>query len=64
MFGAGDPNKTIPEMYLLVQSSKNPPIRAAVLQTALKNLGYDAAGIERTDVADDFVQLTIWFRIS
>lgn len=62
MFGAGDPTKTIPEMYIQVHSNKNPPPRAIVLQYALKSVGYDAIGIERSDVAADFVQLTVWFR--
>lgn len=64
MFGAGDPKKTIPEMYILVQNAKSPPIRAIVLQQALKTVGYDAIGLERSDVAPDFVQLTIWFKNS
>jgi hypothetical protein len=62
MFGAGDPTKIIPEMYILVHSNKNPPPRAIVLQYALKSVGYDAIGIERSDVEADFVQLTVWFK--
>lgn len=62
MFGAGDPTKTIPEMYILVHSDKNPPPRAVVLQYALKTVGYDAVGLERSELAADFVQLTVWFR--
>lgn len=62
MFGAGDPTKTIPEMYILSQSNKSVPPRAIALQYALKSVGYDAVGIERSDVAVDFVQLTVWFK--
>jgi hypothetical protein len=61
MFGAGDPTKTIPEMYILVRAN-DVPQRATVLQNALKSVGYNAVGIERPDVAPDHVQLTVWFQ--
>jgi hypothetical protein len=62
MFGAGDPTKRIPELYILVHDAQNPPARAAVLQHALRSVGYEAVGIGRSDVPKDFVQLTVWFR--
>ncbi len=60
MFGAGDPTKTIPELYILAKKG-NVPYRANVLQHALKSVGLNAEGIEREDVADNFVQLMVWF---
>jgi hypothetical protein len=62
MFGAGDPTKRIPELYILVHSNENPPVRAMVLQHALKTVGYNAEGIARSDVAQDYVQLMVWHK--
>lgn len=59
MIGFGDPTKTIPEMYLLVKSNQNPPMRAIVLQQALRAVGYEATGFERPDQDADFLQLTV-----
>ena len=38
MIAWGDPNKTIPEIYIQVQSNEHPPDRAKVLQHALKQV--------------------------
>jgi hypothetical protein len=59
MLAWGDPSKTIPEIYLLVQSNEKPPMRAIILQNALKAVGYEAIGFAKPELASDAVQLTI-----
>jgi hypothetical protein len=51
--------KRLPKYYFLVQSNKTPPLRAVVLQHALKAIGYDAPAFERPELPSDFAQLSV-----
>lgn len=60
IFGAGDPTKTIPALYLEAQSEVPPPFAFALNEALKAVLDHEPVRFVKADQPPDFLQLTVW----